>query len=454
MHIFDYTLTDSFTLEPNNRWMQMARCVPWELAEEKYKHMFRKNGRPAKQIRMALGSLIIQEKLQCSDEETVLAIMEQPYLQHFIGLTKFTNEAPFHASLMVWFRKRLSKKFMEKINDAMVRKAAQPEEEHRDDDDEPHGGTLIVDATCTPADIEYPTDTGLLAEAIEKADEIIDELHEPHKGAILRPRTYRQKSRRVFVEFVKRRKPGGKLIRKVKGKQLNFLRRNLGVIHQMVNNGEILRPKRLEQLAIIEELYTQQREMHQNRTTSVENRIVSLSQPHIRPIVRGKAGKKVEVGAKINMSLVNGYVFLDKIDYDNFHEGNLLELSILNYHERFGIWPSVVLADRAYVTRDNRAMCKVLGIRLMGKPLGRPRKGEPEGDGKEDIAHRVEIEGSFGTLKTRYGWDRIRTHLPETDTTTIWMAAFVMNLLKRARSLLRPFGVVCLPSRVARLVAA
>lgn len=427
----------------------MARCVPWELAEAKYMHMFRKNGRPAKQIRMALGALIIQEKLQCSDEETVQAIMEQPYLQHFIGLTKFTSEAPFHASLMVWFRKRLSKRFMEEINDAMVRRAAQPEEEHRDDDDDPHGGTLIVDATCAPADIEYPTDTGLLAEAIEKTDKIIDEMHEPYKGERPRPRTYRQRSRRVFVEFVKRRKPGGKLIRKVKGKLLNYLRRNLGVIHQMLKSGDILQSKRLEQLTIIEELYAQQREMYQHRTQSVENRIVSLNQPHIRPIVRGKAGKRVEFGAKINMSLVNGYVFLDKIDYNNFNEGNLLELSILNYHDRFGLWPSVVLADRAYVTRDNRAMCKVLGgIRLMGKPLGRPHKGEPEWDGKEDIAHRVEIEGSFGTLKTRYGWDRIRTRNPETDTTTIWMAAFVMNLVKRVRSLLRPFAFALLASRL------
>jgi hypothetical protein len=374
-------------------------------------------------------------------------------LQHFIGLNQFTNEAPFHASLMVWFRKRLSKKFMEEINDAMVLKAAQPEEEHRDDDDEPHGGTLIVDATCVPADIEYPTDTGLLAEAIEKTDEIIDELQKPHKGERPRPRTYRQKSRMVFVEFVKRRKPGGKLIRKVKGKQLCFLRRNIGVIHQMLDNGDKLQPKQLEQLAVLEELYAQQLEMYQNRTTTVPDRIVSISQPHIRPIVRGKAGQKVEFGAKINMSLVNGYVFLDKIDYDSFYEGHLLELSILNYWERFGIWPSVVLADRAYVNRENRAMCKILGIRLMGKPLGRPRKDEPEWDGKEDIAHRVEIEGKFGTLKTRYGWDRIRTRTPETDDNTIWMAAFTINLVKRARSLLRAFWQTlfsrCLDCRLA-----
>ena len=439
MHIFDYTLKDTFELDPKNRWMYMERCVPWELAEKKYMHMFRKNGRPAKQIRMALGALIIQKKLGCSDEETVQAIMEQPYLQHFVGLSKFTNEAPFHPSLMVWFRKRLSKKFMEEINDAMVRAAAQPEEDSRDDDDDPHGGTLIVDATCAPSDIEYPTDTGLLAKAIEKTDEMIDELHEPHVGEQPRPRTYREKSRKVFVEFIKRRKPGGKLIRKVKGKLLNYLQRNLGFIKRMMGAGDTLSSKWTQLLDAIEQLYAQQREMHQNRTQSVENRIVSLSQPHVRPIVRGKAGKKVEFGPKINMSLINGYVFPDHISYDNFYEGNYLELSILNYHHRFGLWPSVVLADRAYVTRENRAMCKVLGIRLMGKPLGRPPKDDPEWDESEDISHRVEIEGKIGTLKTGYGWDRLRTRLPETDHTAIWMSAFVMNLVKRARSLLRFF---------------
>ena len=86
LHIFDYTMSAIFELDPHNRWVKRAKSVPWEMAEQKYTSMFRKNGRPAKDVRMALGALLIKEYLQCSDEETVQYIAEQPYLQYFIGL--------------------------------------------------------------------------------------------------------------------------------------------------------------------------------------------------------------------------------------------------------------------------------------------------------------------------------------------------------------------------------
>jgi hypothetical protein len=197
--------------------------VPWELAEAKYQSQFSEGeGRLAKPARMALGALIIQQTKGCSDEETLLEITENPYLQYFIGLKDFRNELPFDSSMMVHFRKRFTAEFLAEINEAMCKSEAAPKPEEvtppEDDDDEPHGGTLIVDATCAPADIKYPTDTGLLAEAIEKTDAMIDTLHEPFKGKQPRPRTYRVKSRKLFTGFVWQRKPNAKTIRKVKGK--------------------------------------------------------------------------------------------------------------------------------------------------------------------------------------------------------------------------------------------
>jgi len=448
LHIFDYTLSDTFELDPHNRWVKRAKQVPWEIAEQKYASMFRKNGRPAKDIRMALGALLIKEYLQCSDEETVQSIAEQPYLQHFIGLKRFTNQPPFDPSLMVWFRKRLSTSFMTELNEAMCKAKAQPEEmtsskndAEADDDHEGHGGILIVDATCTPADIKYPTDTGLLAEAIEKSDKLIDALQGPLRGVSPRPRTYREKSRRVFTGFVLKRKPGAKAIRKVKRKLLGYLRRNLGFVHKMAENGGELNPKQKAVLQTIERLYAQQQEMHETRTPRVDERIVSLSQPHVRPIVRGKAGTPVEFGAKVNMSITKGYVFLNKICFDSFYEGNLLKDAIADYRYRFGMLPSKILADKAYTNRENRRLCKELGISLMGKPLGRPPKGTHPMISKEDIGNRNEVEGKFGTLKTRYGWSRIMARLPETGMAVIAIAAFAMNLARMARLLLRLFNM-------------
>ena len=65
--------------------------------------------------------------------------------------------------------------------------------------------------------------------------------------------------------------------------------------------------------------------MYKHKTNRIDDRNVSLTQPHIRPIVRGKAGKHTEFGAKLSASSFDGYVFLDRISWDNFNEsGDLI----------------------------------------------------------------------------------------------------------------------------------
>lgn len=76
---------------------------------------------------------------------------------------------------------------LREINDEVCCRAAQLEEDPVEnegsgslDDEDPYGGSMIVGSTYAPTDIAYPTDTGLLAEAIERTDRMIDELHAPH----------------------------------------------------------------------------------------------------------------------------------------------------------------------------------------------------------------------------------------------------------------------------------
>jgi len=446
MRIIDYTLSDVFTLDPNNRWVVKAKLVPWEIAEEKYAHMFMKNGRKAKDIRIALGALLIQQHLKCSDEDVVELIKENPYLQHFIGMDKWSNDAPFEPSLMTWFRKRLSVKVLNEINEEMCRRAAQPEVEKTDDsqddndDDEPRGGTLILDATCAPADIAYPTDVNLLADAIEKTDGMIDELHSPNIGIQPRPRTYREKSGRLFKAFIKNRKPSKKDIRRTAGKQLRYLKRNLRFIEEMLNSGGGLCYYDGWILGTIKILYEQQSYMHDERVHSVDDRIVSITQPHIRPIPRGKASAKTEFGAKVSLSIVNGFTFIDHISYDNYNEGILLKEAIEKYKKRFGMLPARILADTIYRNRENRALCKALGIKLSGLPLGRRNAEKYRQQIKDFVADckaRNEVEGKIGTAKTRYGMGRIKAKLPDTGLSVIALSVMVMNLSKLAKAFLR-----------------
>jgi len=461
MRIIDYTLSDVFTLDPENRWVIKAKLVPWEMAEEKYAHMFHKNGRKAKDIRKALGALLIQQQLKCSDADVVEMISENPYLQHFVGMDKWSNEAPFDPSLMVWFRKRLSAKMLSEINEEMCRRAAQPTEETKDsndgDDDEPHGGTLILDATCAPADISYPTDANLLAEAVEKTDEIIDELHKPYVGERPRPRTYRKKSGKAYKSFIKLRNPSKKQIRAIKRNQLGYLKRNLQFIENLVESCEELGKRKKLLLCTIQKLYEQQAKMYSERSHSVENRIVSLNQPHIRPIPRGKANAKTEFGAKIAVSIVEGYMYAEHMSFDNFNEGILLETSIEDYKRKYGMLPSRILADTIYRNRHNRELCKQLKIKLSGLPLGRRNASKYRQQLKDFIADcsaRNEVEGKIGTVKTRYGMGRIRTKLPETNKSSIVLSIMTMNLSKLAKAFLCRFlRIVSFEPNLAAMLA-
>jgi transposase, IS5 family len=105
-------------LNQRNRWVQLSRLIPWKEFEEKYSDNFSEdNGAPAKPFRMALGALIIKEKLNITDRETVDQIRENPYLQYLIGMESYRDEAPFDASLMVHFRKRITEEMVSEIND-------------------------------------------------------------------------------------------------------------------------------------------------------------------------------------------------------------------------------------------------------------------------------------------------------------------------------------------------
>lgn len=121
-------------MNPNNRWIKMADTIPWDEYEKKYRRLFKsKTGNVAKPFRMALGALIIQQKFQYSDRELVEQITENPYLQYFIGLPGYQEEAPFDASTLVLFRKRINAKMLMDANEAIL--AAEEEKKKSDNDD-------------------------------------------------------------------------------------------------------------------------------------------------------------------------------------------------------------------------------------------------------------------------------------------------------------------------------
>jgi hypothetical protein len=184
-------------------------------------------------------------------------------------------------------------------------------------------------------------------------------------------------------------------------------------------------------LLVVTEVYRQQLWLYENKTKIIEDRIVSLTQPHIRPIIRGKAGKHTEFGAKLSASCFDGYVFLDHLSWNNFNESGDLKSQIEAYKAYTGYYPESVHVDKIYRTRDNRAWCTERGIKMSGPPLGRrPEHVSPEKK-KQDLESegiRNSIEGKFGQGKRRFSLGRVMTKLPDTSETAIALTFLVMNL--------------------------
>ena len=219
--IFDNpAMFGGIALNPENEWVKLAKIIPWWVFEKKYAEQFSSNmGQSADSVRAALGSQIIKEKYQFSDEMTVEHIAMNPYLQYFIGLTEYRQTAPFDPSMMSRFRQRLTTKMLQDVNDVItgrktaeqiVAEAEDHDEGHDHDDDpgegsggsdgeggdsgtkeEPNRGTLILDATCAPQAIRFPTDISLLNEARQNTEGIIDTLHAAGLTVGRKPRTYR-----------------------------------------------------------------------------------------------------------------------------------------------------------------------------------------------------------------------------------------------------------------------
>ena len=259
-----------------NRWVKLASMMPWEHIEQIYMESFQsERGRPATSPRIAFGAIFIKENDNLTDEGTVEAIAENPYMQYFLGLAAFQAEPLFDPSMMV-------------------------------------------------------------------------------------------------------------------------------------------------------------------HTHTCENRIVSLEQPHVRPIQRGKRPNPTEFGQKLHLSVVDGFTFLEQTCWSNFNEGCDLPAVVEDYYRKFGCYPKAVLADKIYQTRANRAYCKEKGIRLTGPVLGRPKTGEADRKQKrqmyKDACDRNAVEGRNGNAKRRFGLDLIAAKLDETAKTE---AALILLAMNAAHALVR-----------------
>lgn len=247
-------------LNKANRWVKLGDTLPWGEIERLYAVQLNngKRGAGNKSARMIIGALIIKHKMNLSDEETILAIQENPYMQYFVGLSEFTDQPIFDSSLFVILRKRLGTTDFNDMSVSLLELQLQLEKSRwagkKNDSGEEGGGqgadvddqdanfvdsygrlharSLKIDATCSDAEVRYPTDIDLLHDDCKIINRYIDKLC--NGFSLIHPVTYYKEAHAAFHQVVKHRKKSKKMIHRAKSLLLTYLIRDIRSFIQLI----------------------------------------------------------------------------------------------------------------------------------------------------------------------------------------------------------------------------
>ena len=300
---------------------------------------------------------------------------------------------------------------------------------------------MYTDATCYESGMRYPTDTKLLWEGIEKAYVIMCTLSS--KQNVHRPRTKYADVEKANLSYRKQRRHAkvrtGKLTRRLPSLLGKILKETRRLERENTQTDSLLTVRQKSDLKIITRMYRQQKNHFENNDPreSVRDRIVSVSKPYVRPIVRGKEMKGVEFGAKCNNILVDGLSFIEKLSFNAFSEGTRLPHCLKMHRKLFGVDARKVGGDAGYSGCANREYCKERGIHTSFVKRGRPSlEKKKENDIIRNELARVRatrMEGSFGTQKEHYGLKRIKARTRLTEILYIFFGIHTANVVQPVR---------------------
>ena len=302
--------------------------------------------------------------------------------------------------------------------------------------------TMFTDATCYESEMRYPTDQKLLWECVEKGYDLMCKAS--RQLGIHRPRTKFLDVEKANLTYRKQRKHTRSQTRKITRRLLDLLGKILREMRKMERDHQdpqLFTTRERQTMAIVTKVYRQQCSHFRSGDAreSIPNRIVSVSKPYVRPIVRGKETKNAEFGAKCNNILVDGISFSEKLSFNAFNEGTRLPHCIKMHRRLFGVDAKKVGGDTSYAGTANRDLCKELKIQTSFVKRGKPFKEMNEKDFVRQELARVRataMEGSFGTQKEHYSLRRIKARRRETEVLYIFFGIHTANAVLLAERLM------------------
>ena len=300
--------------------------------------------------------------------------------------------------------------------------------------------TMYTDATCYESEMRYPTDPKLLWEGIEKTYKIMCELS--GRLNLHRPRTKFIDVQKANLAYRKQHKHTKSQNRKMTRRLLELIGKILKEIRKIERENDgaenLLTVREKNDIAIITKMFRQLKNHFQSGDSreSIPDRIVSIHKPYVRPIVRGKEVKSVEFGAKCNNILVDGMSFIEKLSFNAFNEGKILQHCVSLHKRLFGVDVKKIGGDAGYAGTENRDFCKENEIQTSFVKRGRPFS---DGKKKKDFVRQelarvraTAMEGSFGTQKEHYSLKRVKARKKVTEIMYIFFGIHTANVVQLA----------------------
>lgn len=424
----------SFTIFLQSDLGQIYQSIPWKQLAKSFETNTPKSrfGRkPIFSIEGGLALMFLKHYLNLSDKKLIERINTDWQLQYFCGV-KITITHPVRDKDIV---SRWRKYFgihmdIDKLQDILAA-AWMPylKQTH----------VLMDDATCYESYIKYPTDVKLLFDCTEylfaTINMICDILGIPC------PRTKYKFQERKQANYAKlKRKPKKRTKKRIR-ELLYWTIRGLTILQDIFNqnptlhNDLVLCAPIYEKIKLIKVIYGQQYQKFTSGNPRIKNRIVSFFKPYLRPIIRGKETKRVEFGAKVHTSQVDGINFIEHLSFDAFHEGIRMWKSIIKHKARFGKC-SQYGADQIYASNKNRKYASQRGIGTCFKRKGRASKDENQKRILRQELGRARatiLEGSFGNEKNHYGLKKVKARSKYTEIAWIFFGIHTANAVKIAK---------------------
>lgn len=424
-------------LDENHELIKISKTIDWSALSDRLAQFYcPDNGRPAKPSRAKVGLLILKHLYHISDDDVTDLICRDLYAQYLCDIS-FGEAIKFiHPTTLVKFRKKIGLAGIKLIEEEVLNSLKRAKLLK--------GKKLVCDTTVVPSNIAYPTDVSLLEKVRQKAIKYLEKAKEFGAKTY---RTYQRTARKVSLQYQKIRHHTIKSRRRVQKRLRQFAQRNtrqlqdaLSNIQQTIQDTALaamdLTAKAKKQFTeeaqkfidTAKGILTQQKDIYQG--LPVKERIVSIHQPHLRPMVRGKYPIEVEFGPKILLNLKNNFLFLEQLSFNNLSDSQLLGPALQGYQERFGLGaPTQLAADRGFWSKENRRLAEDYGVNkiaIENKGKSNYLKGKPFRERLRRL--RCSIEAKISLSKRKYGLDRIRYYLPQGEEIWVRLGLIAMNL--------------------------